>query len=156
MLADFSHIVMRLLVSLQHRIWAIQDYTSMHNLPNRDSSAASSFSVERKGNDSPISSRNIQDSAEDCVEVNTEQQGAAVGNIENNSHRNSSPCELDSERENPENLRPVFEYEDVSNQIKLTNENIQGIVSLRLESGSNKWGDTKRNIAKLKSNCGFG
>ena len=93
-----------------------------------DSTAASSFSVDRKGNDSHISSRDIQDSAEDCVDVDTEQQGAAVGNIENNSHRNSPPCKVDSERENPENLRPVFEYKDVSDQIKLTNENIQGIV----------------------------
>ena len=122
-----------LLVSLGHRIWAIQDYASMHNPPNRDSSAASSFSAERKGNDSPISSRDTQDSAENCVDVDTEHQGAAVGNIENNSHRNSPPCKLDSERENPDNLRTVFEYEDISNQIELTNENIQGIVSLRLE-----------------------
>ena len=134
-----------LLVSLGHRIWAIQEYASMHNLPNRDSSAASSFSAERKGNDSPISSRDIQDSAEDCVDVDTEQQGAAVGNIENNCHRNSPPGKLDSERENPENMRPVFEYEDVSDQIELTNRNIQGIVSLRLKRDEIN-GETHREI----------
>ena len=85
------------LVSLGHRIWAIHDYASVHNLPNRESSADSSFSAERNGNGSPRSSRDIKDSAEDCVEENTEQQGAAAGNIENNSDRNSPPCELDSE-----------------------------------------------------------
>ena len=113
------------LVSLGHRILAIHNYASVHNLPNRESSADTSFSLERRGNGSPRPSRDIQDSAEDCVEANTEQtQGAAVGNIENNSDRNSPPCKLDSERENPENLRPVFGYEDISDQIELTNENI--------------------------------
>ena len=105
------------LVSLGHRILAIHDYASVPNLPNRESSDDSSFSKERRGNDSPRPSRDIQDSAEDCVEENTVQQGAAARQIENNSDRNSPPCELYSERENPENLRPVFEYEDVSDQI---------------------------------------
>ena len=104
------------------------------------------LSVQReRGMVPPRSSRDIQDSAKDCVKVNTEQQGAAVGNIENNPHRNSPPCQLDSERENPENLRPVFEYEDISDQIELTNQNIQGTVSPRLEREEIN-GETRREI----------
>ena len=32
-------------------------------------------------------------------------------------------------------MTPVIEYEDVHDQIKLTNQDIQGIVSLRFERG---------------------
>ena len=46
---------------------------------------------------------------------------------------------------NPQNLKPVIEYEDVSDQIKLTNEDIQGIVSLRFERDEIN-GETRREI----------
>ena len=41
------------LVSLGHRISVINDYASVHNLPNEKSSADSSFSLGKKGNGSP-------------------------------------------------------------------------------------------------------
>ena len=42
-------------------------------------------------------------------------------------------------------MRPVFEYEDLSDQIEFTNENKQGIVSLRLERDEIN-GETPREI----------
>ena len=44
-----------------------------------------------------------------------------------------------------QNLTPVIEYENVSDQIKLTNQDIQGIVSLRFERGEIN-GETQREV----------
>ena len=49
------------------------------------------------------------------------------------TNNNSPPKESETAIKNPQNLTPVIEYEDVRDQIKLTNEDIQGIVSLRFE-----------------------
>ena len=49
------------------------------------------------------------------------------------TNNNSSPDESETAIKNPQNLTPIIEYEDVSDQIELTNEDIQGIVSLGFE-----------------------
>ena len=136
------------LVSLGHWISVIHDFASVHNPPHEESSADSSFSLGKRGNGSPRPSRDTQDSAEDCVEENKEHtQGAAVRNVENNfdRDRNSPPSEPESAAKKPQNWKPVFEYEDVSDQIELTNEDIQGIVSLRFEKDEIN-GETPREI----------
>ena len=95
----------------------------------------------------PLHPPGTPDSAEDCVEENTEQtQGAAVSSVENNFDRNkNSPPVENNVTKNPQNLKPVSEYEDVSDQIELTNEDIQGIVSLRFEKDEIN-GETPREI----------
>ena len=136
------------LVSLGHRITVINDYASVHNPPNEKSSADSSFSSGKKGNGSPRSSRDTQDSAEDSVEEITEQpQGAVANNVENSFDRNknSPPGESEFMTKKPQHFKPVIEYEDVNDQIELTNKDIQGIVSLRFERDEIN-GDTQREI----------
>ena len=44
-----------------------------------------------------------------------------------------------------QNLTPVIEYEDTHNQIELTNQDIQGIVSLRMERNAVK-GETRKEV----------
>ena len=61
-------------------VLVINDYASVHNLPNEKSSADSSFSLGKKGNGSPGPSRDTQDSAEDSVEEITGQPQGAVSN----------------------------------------------------------------------------
>ena len=120
------------LVSLGHRISIINDYASVHNLPNEKSSADSSLSSGEKGKSSPSTSRDTQDSAED-TEI-TEQPQGAVANVENvNENKNSPPNDSEPVKNKVQNLKPVIEYEDVSGQIEVTNEEIQEIVSLRFK-----------------------
>ena len=48
------------LVSLGHRMSVIHDNANVHNPPNEESSADSSFSSRKKGNGSPTPSRNTR------------------------------------------------------------------------------------------------
>ena len=54
----------------------------------------------------------------------------STSNAQNNN--TSSPNKSET---NTQNLIPVIEYEDMHDQIELTNQDIQGIVSLRFEQG---------------------
>ena len=49
-----------------------------------------------------------------------------------------------------ENLTPVIKYEDTRNQIELTDENIQGIASLRMERNAVK---AKHEKKSWKDSC---
>ena len=60
------------------------------------------------------------------------------------SNANNKSPSHDSET-GTENLTPVIEYEDMCNQIELTDENIQGIVSLRMERNAVK-GETRKQV----------
>ena len=126
------------LVSLGHRISAINNYAGVHNLPNENSSADSFSNLGEKGNVSPRPSRDTVDSAEDSDddEITEQPQNAEANNAQNASQTNNNDPPNESETEtSTQNLTPVIEYEDVCDQIELTNQDIQGIVSLRFERG---------------------
>ena len=65
----------------------------------------------------------------------------STSNVQNND--NTSPP--NKSETSIENLTPVIEYKDTCDQIELTNQDIQGIVSLRLEKGELK-GETRRQV----------
>ena len=134
-------------MSLGHRISAINDYADVHNPPNENSSADSFSNLGKKGNASPRPSQDTVDSAEDSDDEITEQpQNAEASNAQNASHTNNNSPPNESETEtSTQNLTPVIEYEDVSDQIELTNQDIQGIVSLRFERGEIN-GETRREV----------
>ena len=112
-------------MSLGHRISAINNYTTVHNPPNENSSADS---CSNSGNDSPRTLRDTRDSAEDSDDEREQPQNAVVST--SNANNNSPPLESET---SAQNLTSVIEYEDMHNQIELTNQDIQGIVSLRFE-----------------------
>ena len=124
-----------ILVSLEHRISTINDYAGVHNPPNENSSADSFSNLGKKGNASHRPSWDIVDSAEESDDETKQPLNTGESNAQNKvSHTNNSPPnESETLIKNPHNLTPVIEYEDVSDQIELTNEDIQGIVSLRFE-----------------------
>ena len=103
----------------------------------------------KRGNASPRPSGDTVDSAEDSDDEITEQpQNAVASNAQNeasHTNNNSPPNESETATKNPQNLTPVIEYEDVSDQIELTNEDIQGIVLLRFERGEIN-GETRREV----------
>ena len=56
-----------------------------------------------------------------------------------------SPSQNSSIKNSAQNLKPIIEFEDVSDQIVLNDEDIQGIISLRFERDEVN-GDTPREI----------
>ena len=126
------------LVSLGHRISAINDYATVHNPPNENSSADSCFNL---GNDSPRTLRDMRDSAEDSDDEREQPQNA-VASTSNENNNTSPPRESET---SAQNLTPVIEYEDMRDQIELTKQDIQGIVSLRMERNAVK-GETRRQV----------
>ena len=126
------------LVSLGHRISAINNFARVNDPPNECPSADSCLDL---GDDSPRTIRDMRDSADDSDDENGQPQGAVVST--NNANTNNSPPR-DSEI-GSDNLTPVVEYEDTGNQIELTNQDIQGIVSLRMERNAVK-GETRKEV----------
>ena len=123
------------LVSLGHRISAINDYARVNDPPNECPSADS---CSDSGNDSPRTIRDKRDSPEDSDDEIGQNAVASTSNA------NNEIPSLESET-GTENLTPVIEYEDMRNQIELTDENIQGIVSLRMERNAVK-GETRKQV----------
>ena len=110
-------------MSLGHRISTINDYAGVHDLPNENSSADSFSSLGKKGNASPRPSQDTVDSAEDSDddEITEQPQNAEASNAQNASQTNNNgpPNKSETAAKNTQNLTP--EYEDVSDQIELTN-----------------------------------
>ena len=52
-----------------------------------------------------------------------------------NAQNNTNPPNKSETETSTQNLTPVIEYKDVHDKIELTNQDIQGIVSLRFERG---------------------
>ena len=136
------------LMSLGHRISAINDYARVNDPPNECPSADS---CSNSGDDSHRMIRDARDSAEDSDDETRQPQGAVVStsnahtsNTSNASNANNKSPSRESET-GTENLTPVIEYEDMRNQIDLTDEDIQGIVSLRMERNAVK-GETHKQV----------
>ena len=123
------------LVSLGHRISAINDYARVNDPPSECPSVDSCLA---SGNDSPRTIRDMRDSAEDS-DAEIRQPSNAVVSTSKENNKNP-PRDLDTG-----SPIPVNEYEDMCNQIELTDENIQGIVSLRMERNAVK-GKTRKEV----------
>ena len=135
------------LVTLGHRLSAINDYTRVNDPPNECPSADS---CSGSGNDSPRTIRDMRDSAEDSDDE-TRQPPNAVASTSNENrkeNKNKTPPPRDSDTGSP---TAVFEYEDTHNDIELTEENVQGIVTLRMERNAVKGEDTKRSLGKTNA-----
>ena len=120
---------------------AINKYAWVDNLPNECPSADS---CSDSGNDSPRTVRDTRDSAEDSDDETGQPQNVASTSNENNN--TSPPRESET---GTQNLTPVIEYEDTRNQIELTDQDIQGIVSLRMERNAVKGETCKQVLQRL-------
>ena len=83
----------------------------------------------------------MRDSAEDSDDETGQPQNAVVST--SNENNNKSPSR-ESET-GTQNLTPVIEYEDRHNQIELMDQDIQGIISLRIERNAVK-GETHKQV----------
>ena len=126
------------LMSLGHRISAISDYACVDDLPNECPSADSCSNL---GNDSLRTVRDMRDSVEDSDDETGQPQNAVVST--SNENNNISPPRELLNRYTKFNL--VIEYEDTCNQIELTDQDIKGMVSVRMERNAVK-GETYRQV----------
>ena len=133
------------LVSLGHRVSAINDYARVNDPPNE---CPSTDSCLNSGDDSLRMIRDVRDSAEDSDDETGQPQGAVVStsnvHTSNASNANNKHPSRESET-GTQHLTPVIEYEDTRNQIELTDQDIQGIVSLRMERNAVK-GETHKQV----------
>ena len=81
----------------------------------------------------------MRDSAEDSDDELRQRQPSAV--VSTSKENNKTPPR-DSDTGSP---TAVIEYEDTRNDIELTEENVQGIVSLRMERNAVK-GETQKEV----------
>ena len=125
-----------ILVTLGHRISAINDYARVNDPPNECPSADSCLG---SGNDSPRTVLDMRDSAEDSDdELRQPQPNAVVSTSKENSK--TPPRDLDTG-----SPTTVIEYGDTWNDIELTEENVRGIVTLRMERNAVK-GETRKEV----------
>ena len=94
----------------------------------------------------------MRDSAEDSDDEQRQPPNAVASTSkEINQETNKTPPPRDSDTGSP---TTVFEYEDTRNDIELTEENVQGIVSLRMERNAVKGKTQKRSLRKTNAmNC---
>ena len=129
------------LVTLGHRLSAINDYTRVNDPPSECPSADSCSGL---GNDSPRTIRDTRDSAEDSDDE-TRQPPNAVASTSTSKEINKTPPR-NSDTGSP---TAVFEYEDTHNDIELSEENVQGIVTLRMERNAVKGKTWKQVLERL-------
>ena len=84
----------------------------------------------------------MRDSAEDSDDELRQPPNAVVSTSKENRKENNKTPPRDSDTGSP---IPVIEYEDTRNDVELTEENIQGIVSLRMERNAVK-GETRKEV----------
>ena len=130
------------LVTLGHRISAINDFARVNDPPNECPSADS---CSGSGNDSPRTIRDMRDSAE-VSDDETGQPPNAVASTSKEINKTPPPQTSPSQRDvNTGSPTAVFEYEDTNNDIELSEENVQGIVTLRMERNAVK-GETQKEV----------
>ena len=113
------------LMSLGHRLSAINDFARVNDPPSECPSADYCSGL---GNDSPRTTRDRRDSAE--VSDDEQRQPPNVLASTSKENNNTPPNNRNSDIGSP---NAVIEYEVMQNDIELTEENVQGIVSPRME-----------------------
>ena len=126
------------LVTLGHRISVINDFARVNDPPSECPSADSCSGL---GNDSPRTIRDMRDSAEGS-DNETGHPPNAVAGTSKEINKTPPPPQRDVNTGSP---TAVFEYEDTRNDIELSEENVQGIVTLRMERNAVK-GETWKEV----------
>ena len=127
------------LVTLGHRISAINDFARVSNPPN-ECPSADSCSGSGDDLDSPRTRRGSKNSAEVSDDETGQPPNAVTGT--SREINKTPPPQRDV---NTGSQTAVFEYEDTRNDIELSDENVQGIVTLRMESNAVK-GETQKEV----------
>ena len=128
------------LVTLGHRISAINDFARVNDPPQNEYPSADSCPGSGDELDSPRTRRDSKNSAEV-----SDDEGQPPNAVAGTSREfNKTP----PQSSNTNSPTAVFEYEDTRNDIELSEENVQGIVTLQMERNAVKRGNTERCLEK--------
>ena len=129
-------------MSWGHRLSAINDFAWVNDLPSERPSA-DSCSGSGDDSDSPRTRRDMRKSAEVSDDEQRQPPNAVVSTSkENDQTPPNPPSNRNSDTGSP---TAVIEYEDTQNDIELSEENVQGTVSLRMERKDGK-GETRKEV----------
>ena len=129
-------------MSQGHRLSAINDFAWVNDPPSERPSA-DSCSGSGDDSDSPRTRRDTRKSAEVSDDEQRQPPNAVASTSkENDQTPPNPPSNRNSDTGSP---TAVIEYEDTQNDIELSEENVQGIVSLRMERKDVK-GETRKEV----------
>ena len=133
------------LVTLGHRISAINDFARVTDPPN-ECPSADSCSGSGDDSDAPRTIRGTRDSA-DGSDNETRQPPNAVASTSKSKEKDKTPPSPQRKRSSKTGSpTAVFEYEDIEHSdIELSEDDVQGIVTLRMERNAVK-GDTQKEV----------
>ena len=133
-------------VSLGHRISAINDFARVNDPPPNEFPSAESGSNSGDDSDSPRKRRDSKSSAEISDDERRQPHVVASTSKENDRTPQTPPNSSNkTSNTNSPTATAVFEFEDTQNEIQLSDENIQGIVTLRMERNAVK-GETRKEV----------
>ena len=132
-------------MSLGHRISAINDFARVNNPPS-ECPSADSCSDSGHESDSPRKRKDSKNSAE----VSDDEQRQPPNVVVSTSKENDpTPPSSSNKKSNTNSPMAVFEFEDTQNDIELSDENVQGIVTLRMEKNDVKGKTWKEVLERL-------
>ena len=132
------------LVTLGHRISAINYFARVNNPPNEWPSA-DSCSGSGDDSDSPRKRRDSKNSAEVLDDEQRQPPNVVASTSKENDCTPQNPPSSSNKTSKTNSRTAVFEFEDTQNDIELSDENVQGIVTLRMERNAVK-GETRKEV----------
>ena len=133
-------------VTLGHRISAINDFARVNDPPPNELPSAESGSNSGDDSDSPRKRRDSKNSAEISDDEQRQPHVVASTSKENDRTPQTPPNSSNkTSNTNSPTATAVFEFEDTQNDIQLSDENVQGIVTLRMERNDVK-GKTRKEV----------
>ena len=133
------------LVTLGHRISAINDFARVNDPPQNECPSADSCSGSGDDLDSPRKRRDSKKSAEISDDEQRQPPNVVASTSKENDHTPQNPPSSRNKMSNTNSPTAVFEFEDTQNDIELSDENVQGIVTLRMERNAVK-GKTQKEV----------
>ena len=132
-------------VSQGHRLSAINDFARVNDPPSERPSAEF-CSGSGDDSDSPRTRRDMRETAE--VSDDEQRQQPKVSTSKENNTPPSSRNSHSNRNSDTGSPNAIIEYEDTQNHIDLTEENVQGIVSLHMEKKAVK-GETRQEALEI-------
>ena len=133
------------LVTLGHRISAINDFARVNSPPPNECPSAESCSGSGDNSDSPRKRRDSRNSAEISDDEQRQPPNIVASTSKENDCTPQTPPNSSNKTSNTNSPTAVFELEDTQNDIELSDENVQGIVTLRMERNAVK-GKTQKEV----------
>ena len=141
------------LVTLGHRISAINDFAQVSSPPPNECPSADSCSGSGDDSDSPRKRRDSKNSAEISDDEQRQPPNVVASTNKENDRTPQTPPNSSNKMSKTNSPTAVYEFEDSQNDIELSDENVKGIVTLNLERNAVKGETQKEVLERLMPKC---